>query len=422
MRISELKKNKIAVVAITLTGFLLFTVVYMFAIRRFFGPANNASDYREPYLEFLSQVYEEMDENYYMTVSRETYKEFLAEYKERILPQVEDRRGRVDEVAHLGAGLLVTRLRAPEDNFTNFIPPEKAKEYKEEIYSYADGIGIDGMKVDNVFLITQAEIRSGAYREGIRENDILLAVNNVPVEQLSEEEIRQMLYPPLDTEVDLVVAKVATQEVLEYTVTATQYYRQTVEEVPTPIDGLLYLRMATFNRSTEEDLKRILRDYGVDNIEFLILDVRDNPGGPPLAVHAISSIFLGPGRNLFYYTKKNVPEFGLVSPETELRYEGPMVVVVNEKSGSASELLAGTLQAYDRAIIAGPSRTAGFAFLKGLSDFEDGSTLAMITGWAHLFDGQPFSEKGVEPDLPVPEDVENVPVYVINQLSAVIAR
>lgn len=311
---------------------------------------------------------------------------------------------------------MVTRLRDEEDTFTNFIPPKEAEKYKEEIYSYESAIGIEGVKMNDVFVINHVEIRSPAYKEGIRVNDILLAIENIGIAELSEEEISALLRPPLEHELHLVVAKVEDQELKEYRITSEEYFTEALFKIPTPVEGVLYLKIDAFNKKTEEDLRRNLISYGLDNIRFLILDVRDNPGGPPLAVRSIASIFIGPGQNLFYYKKKNVPEFGLVSPEEDLFYTGPMAVVVNEKSGSASELLAGTLQEYNRAVIAGKSNTAGFAFLKGVSDFEDGSALAMITGWAYLFTGEELGKEGIRPDIIIPDEIENVPAFVVNQV------
>lgn len=368
----------------------------------------NIPEYYKPYLKLLKDVYETMDREYYKPVSYLTYKRYVEKYKKSVLSKLKITDRRVDQIAYIGAGLLVENLKAPEDKFSGFMPPKKAEEYSEQVYGYRYGIGIKGQLTEKGFVIQKVEKRSDAYQKGIRENDIIVKINNKDIKSLSLKEINNLLYPPLGELVNLDVFKPRIKKIISYRVECKEYFIETIEEIPTHIKGLYCLKIKSFNRKTHEDLKDYIKNFSHKGIKLLILDLRDNPGGPPLSVYEISGIFLSPGKKLFYYQKKNKPVFGLTSPTSEVVYKGPLIILINEKSGSASELLAGTLQAYKRATIVGKQHSAGFAFLKSTFKFGDGSMLTLITGDTYLFNDKRISIEGVQPDIIVPKKYDSL--------------
>jgi carboxyl-terminal processing protease len=198
--------------------------------------------------------------------------------------------------------------------------------------------------------------------------------------------------------------------------TCKEFFTETVENIPTGVPGISYFKINKFNRETAQDLKKYILEEGPENIDFMVLDIAGNPGGPPLAVVEIASIFLNPGDKLVYYRKKNQPEFGMVTPPSDVNYKGRLVIVVDEKSGSASEILAGSFKAHRRAILMGKSSTAGSANLKTSIRFDDGSMLALLTGQAFIFDGTPMGSSGISPDYFIPEEITDVKPFVLRQI------
>jgi len=365
-------------------------------------------DYFQPYLNLLRDVYEKMNESYFIPVSEQTYRSYVQRYKESVLRRLPAHTARVDAVAYRGAGLLVYALRAPYDTFTNFIPPQKTEEYKQEVYGYGQDIGITGSLTTKGFLIDHVEIRSDSYEQGIRDNDIIMRIEGRDVLALNEEEIAMLLAPQLGSSVSLAVFSRRQNKTIDYTILSKEYFKETVKNIPTNVKDIYCLKVERFNQKTSDDIKDYLREFKTQTIKGLVLDLRDNPGGPPLAVHELSGIFLPAQSKLFYYKKKNIDEFGLIAPSSEVSYDGPLIILVNKKSGSASELLAATFQAYQRALVMGKEPTAGQAFLKSKFDFEDGSMLVMITGFAYLFNGVQLGLDGVQPNITIPEDVDQV--------------
>ncbi len=402
-------------------NFLLFIIILALslllsqaAISGGILPKKNTPDYYKPYLDFLAKVYDTMDKNYYKPVSKEAYDEYIDKYKETVLSKLTEKDKKIDNIAYIGAGLLVNRLKNPQDKFTTFIPPKEAAEYEKKVYGYELGIGIKGNLTKDGYLISKVEIRSDAYAKDIRPEDLIIKINSIDVKTLDEKKIKDLLYPPLKTVVKLDIIKHGEKKSKLVEVVCAEYFNETVSNIPTNTKDIYCLKISSFNKKTSDDLKEYIAKFEKNGIKLLILDVRDNPGGPPLAVHELSGIFLPPNTRLFYYKKKDAPEAGLVAPKSDVHYGGPIVILVDKKSGSASEILAGTFKAYKRAIIIGKEPTAGMAFLKSTFKFDDGSMIAMITGNSYLFNGTELDLNGIQPNSIPPKEVEDLVSYVVD--------
>jgi len=92
------------------------------------------------------------------------------------------------------------------------------------------------------------------------------------------------------------------------------------------------------------------------------------------------------------------------------------MVIVDKKSGSSSELMAGILKEYKRAIIVGKEPTAGMSFLKGTKKFDDGSMLAMVTAVSYLYNGKPLGLNSITPNLLIPPKVDDQMEFILNEL------
>ena len=356
-----------------------------------------------------------MNQNYYQPVSKQVYNLYIDRYKESVLSKLPPAAHKIDKIAYIGAGLMVENLKNPDDEFSGFIPPKEAKEYSKKVYGYAEGIGITGNRTPEGYLIEDIEIRSDTYEQGIRAGDIILKIDEKKVTGLSDEELHNLLYPALGTIINLEILHPVKEKIAKYKVECKKFFKETVSDIPTKIPYVFCLKIEKFNKKTAEDLKRYLADFLKGKIELLIMDLRDNPGGPPLAVHELSGIFLEPKTKLFYYKKRKEIVAALTAPESEVQYQGPLAVLINKGSGSASELLAATFKEYGRALVCGKEKSAGFTFLKHAYDFDDGSMLTLITGFAYLASGTKLETEGVQPDYSVPEEASDILQFVLNK-------
>src|SRR6185503_7059480 len=181
-----------------------------------------------------------------------------------------------------------------------------------------------------------------------------------------------------------------------------EYFKQTVFMVPVDIPGVFCLQIKSFNRKTSEDMFRFLSLIEKQGKSGLIIDLRSNPGGPPLAAQEISSFFLPGGQEFAFFQKKGQDKALMKVPDIgeKYHYKGPIAILVNKESGSASELFSGILQKRKRAILVG-TNTAGRVMLKSMFDYDDGSMLLLVTARGHFWDGSVFDFGGLIPDVAI---------------------
>jgi len=355
----------------------------------------------------LERVYQTMDDHYYLPVSRQIYDQFVATYTADRLRALNEKTHQTEDFIHLGAGLLVNKLKNPSDRFSNFVPPAKTKAFKQEAYATVEDLGIEGRKIADRFEITKVQKHCKAFSKGIRTLDAILKINGKSVKLLPETDIAKQLQPPVGTKVILLVALKSSGLTQEITLTSQSYFKETVSPIPTDIQGVCILRIVHFNQKTMDDFGDEIAAFGPERIKLLVLDLRDNGGGPPLAAREILGYFLPPNDPLFAIFRKKQKPIMLTAPAKPTHYSGPVRILVNQKTGSAAEMFSGILQAKKIALLVG-QQTAGATYLKSMYDFDDGSTLFMITSLTFFYDRRLFPPNGIAPDIALPESEDGL--------------
>jgi carboxyl-terminal processing protease len=170
-----------------------------------------------------------------------------------------------------------------------------------------------------------------------------------------------------------------------------------------------YIRISTFQENTTKDLSEVLSRYesGTQPIEGMILDLRNNPGGLLNEAVKVSDLFLESG--LIVYTQGRIKEQNLKFYAHKNKTPQPysMVVLVNEGSASASEIVAGALQDHKRAIIMG-APTFGKGSVQTIIPLEDQSGLRLTTSLYYTPSGRSIQAKGIVPDIEMKEEKTSV--------------
>ena len=370
--------------------------------------AASRSDH-QMYRDFFKQVYETMQQNYYHPVAQEEYDRFLKTFEEKIYSQLMSEGKSNDYVRWRSAAYLVDSLKSKEDIFSAFYPPEPAKEYEQTVLGKKVDIGVEGKLTGEGFVLTQVEPRSDAYQKGLRVRDIIKKVDKQDVIGLTEEKVIELLTSFEGDTVEIVFLDVRNNMEQTVSIASGEYFKQTVFMTPVPVKGVYCLEIRRFNRKTAEDMYNYINFIHdqKDNIG-LILDLRGNPGGPPLAAREISSFFLPAGEEFAYFQRRDKPKAALDIPRISKRfhYKEPIVILVNEKSGSASELFSGIMQDRKRAVLMGQN-TAGQVFLKSMFNFDDQSMLLLVTARGYYPSGKVFNFSGVKPDRFVKKEEED---------------
>jgi carboxyl-terminal processing protease len=371
----------------------------------------------DEYVKFFTEVYQKMQENYYFPVTQENFQRFIVAFNTKIFPQLKNENKSSNYIRWRSAAYLVDFLKDPEDIFSAFMPPQAAKEYEEEVLGKRIDLGIEGTLVPQGYQVTKIEPRSDAFEKGLRERDVVLKIDGQEVVGLAPEKIQELLTPLEGAKVVLAYFDQARQVEAMLEVVSKEYFKQTVFMHPTKDPKIFYVQIQRFNRMTAEDLTRYMTYILQQGASGLILDLRGNPGGPPLAAREISAFFLTPREEFAYFQRKDKPRAVLDVPAIPERfhYQGDIVILVNKESGSASELFSGILQGRKRAVIMG-TNTAGQVFLKSMFYFSDDSMVLLVTARGFHPDGTVFSFQGVSPDQPVSNPEADLVNYATDYL------
>ncbi|MBF0486088.1 MAG: hypothetical protein HQL16_06210 [Candidatus Omnitrophica bacterium] len=353
----------------------------------------------EQYLKYFEEVYKVMGDHYYFDLKRSDFDRFLKAFDDKIYPSILLEKKSNDYIRWRSSAYLVDFLKQPDDIFSRFLPPKPAEKFAQEVYGQKLDLGIEGHLELPGFVVDFVEPRSDAYDKGLRENDLIARLDNDDLQAIGEAKTKEKLNPLVGTKVKIDYIDAMARKPHAIEVESREYFKQTIFQKPTGVKDVYCLQIQKFNQGTPEDMTRFLAVLAPKNPKGLVLDLRGNPGGPPLAARAISSFFLPNGQQLVYFEGQHRPRADLDIPVLPPAYhfDWPIVILVNKDTGSASELFSGVMQDRKRALIMG-ERTAGQVLLKSLFDLSDGSTLALVTARGHFPDGRPFPFDGVLPD------------------------
>lgn len=371
----------------------------------------------EDYLKFFEKVYETMDKNYYYPVSRQAYERFIVKFDKKIYSKLKTTGKSADFIKWRSAAYLVEAMKSPEDIFSAFMPPKFAEKYEKEALGKRIDLGIDGKLTSDGYLVNKVEIRSDAFEKGLREKDIIDKIDGQPVLALTDQKIADLLTPLENAKVVLEYRDNLKNQKHTIESVSKEYFKQLVFMVPVDVPGVYCMKIEHFNRMTGEDMTRLMDEILAYGDTSLIIDLRGNPGGPPLAAQEISGFFLTPKEEFTHFRWKNRRPAKLDVPQIpeKYQYRGDIAILVNEKSGSASELFSGIMQWRKRAVVIG-TNTAGQVFLKSMFNFDDKSMLLLVTARGHRPDGEVFSFDGVVPDIVKGQDENDLVNYAARYL------
>lgn len=266
------------------------------------------------------------------------------------------------------------------------------------------GLGIE-VGMDNGFVKVIAPIDdTPAQRAGVKAGDLIIRLNDAPVKGMTLNDAVKLMRGKPGTRIKLTIVrenedKPLTIEIVRDIIQVKSVRQRTLEP------GYGYIRVSHFQSHTYDDLEKAIGDLRKQNnrtgIKGIVLDLRNNPGGVLNAAVDISDAFLKSG--LIVYTEGRVSDASLkfnARPD-DLVDGAPMVVLVNNGSASAAEIVAGALQDHKRAIIMG-SKTFGKGSVQTILPMKNSnSALKLTTARYYTPNGRSIQAKGIEPDIKI---------------------
>jgi|AMZC01.1.fsa_nt_AMZC01004332.1_1 carboxyl-terminal processing protease len=297
-------------------------------------------------------------------------------------------------------GALHGLMAAVGDPHTDYMDPETYARVSEGMSGEYEGIGATvrtSQEYGGLELVTIME-GSPAQAAGLQAGDVIVEVDGEDVTGLSQNEIISRVRGPANTTVHLGIRRPGVAEILYFDVV-----RQRIH-VPSVVSRLLsdrqigYLRLNGFEDDTTAEMVAALKEMNANALRGLILDMRGNPGGYLTTAIQVASAFLREGNILIERSPDRTTEYPRVGEP--VAPDVPMVVLVDQGSASASELVAGALQDHHRAIVVGMP-TFGKGSVQRWYRLSNGGGIRITVSRWYTPNGRSVSEKGIQPDVQV---------------------
>ena len=291
------------------------------------------------------------------------------------------------------------------DRHSSYYPPPRYEEFQNDTKLQYFGIGVVIRKVEEGILIARVFPSGPAEVAGVRPGDFVAKVEKTSVTNLTLSQVSDLIKGEEGTTV-LVGLRDVVGDAREVEVTRGRIQMSSVDDVRVDSNGTGYLRLEQFTSRTGDELRVALADLEKDGVKRLILDLRDNSGGLLSAAVEVVSEFLEEGKLVVSIKgRNNYPERSYHSKPKGPSRSYPLVILINEGSASASEIVAGALGVSGRARLVG-EKTYGKGSVQTVFGLEDESGLRLTTAMYYLPDGSTIHESGIIPHVIVPCDAE----------------
>jgi len=240
------------------------------------------------------------------------------------------------------------------DPYTNYIPEDEVEDFRTLNTGQYGGIGAITREIGNRTVVTMLMEGYGAQRGGLKIGDEVLRIDDVELSKLSREESSQLMKGQIGTPVSLTIKRFGTEQPIRL-----EFKREKIKVSNVPFYGMVgkdvaYIQLTDFTPDAGKEVKNALTALKEQGAKSAIIDLRGNPGGLLIEAVNIANLFIPKGK-LVVSTKGKIPENNLnyETLNVPLDTEIPVAVLINRGSASASEIVAGTLQDYDRGVIIG---------------------------------------------------------------------
>jgi len=285
------------------------------------------------------------------------------------------------------------------DPHSTFMTPEVYKELEVETQGRFGGIGIEITILKDVLTVVSPIEDTPAFNAGVKSGDQIIKIDGKSTKDISIMEAVKKMRGPENTKVTITIMRENMAKPKDFVLTRAIIQVKSVK-VKTFDDNIGYIRIASFNEKTADDLRKALRDIGkkVRPMKGLVLDLRNDPGGLLTQAIEVSDMFLKAGVIVSTRGRTKNMETKAMARDDGNEITCPIVVLVNEGTASAAEIVAGALQDNGRALIIG-TKTFGKASVQTVIPLEDGSALKLTTARYYTPKGRSIQAEGIKPDI-----------------------
>ncbi len=271
------------------------------------------------------------------------------------------------------------------DPHSVFFDPDQFEQLKELEKSTRKGFGSVVSVLPGRVIVLQTLPGTPSAKSGMAAGDEILAVNGIALSQLDLEQLVGLLGESKQRPAELDVMRAGRH--LHFTLTPEEMQAPSVDRVFTLRPGVAYLRVGSFDAQTGEQIRDAIEKLGSPGLKGLVLDLRNNPGGLLPSALDTASLFLKPGLKILSVRGRSVEGKEITVPDSAKPYTFPVAVLINGRSASAAEIVAGALQDHDRATIVGEP-SFGKGLVESVFPLSAGAGMALTTAYYYTPSGR----------------------------------
>jgi carboxyl-terminal processing protease len=265
------------------------------------------------------------------------------------------------------------------DPHSSFFDPKQYAQMRERQTGTYFGLGISIQVIDGDIHVMSLFEGSPAYKSGIRRGDVIARIKGEDTKNWTSDQAVKQLKGPKGTKVNISIRRPGYDKLIDMDVERDEVNIVTVRGVFMIDAQTGYIKLGDFSETSDKEVGDALEKLKAQGMKRLVFDLRDNPGGPLDQAIRIANRFLPKGE-MIVYTRGRVPNADQDYRGTdEPDFTGPMMVLTSRNSASASEIVSGSLQDHDRALVVGET-TFGKALVQSVYKISEGAGLALTTG------------------------------------------
>lgn len=289
------------------------------------------------------------------------------------------------------------------DPHTNFMAPEIFKDFESETSGEFGGLGIEISVQNGILTIISPIEDTPAWEAGIKAGDKVIAVDGHSTKGLSLVEASQLMRGKKGSKTTLSIVRDNEEKPRDITITRGNVKIHSVKYTDMN-DGYAYVKITSFIENTGKDLEKVLTDHEKKHktIRGVIIDLRRNPGGLLDQAVKVSDLFIPEGKIVSTIGREKGKEEIVYASKKAHFINFPLIVLMNEYSASASEIVAGALQDNKRAIIMG-EKSFGKGSVQSVVKLGDGSGLKLTVARYYTPSGRSIQSEGIMPDIEIEE-------------------
>ena len=294
------------------------------------------------------------------------------------------------------------------DPYSAYMSPKSFEGMQTDTKGEFGGLGIEIGMESGVVKVISPIADTPAANAGIKSGDYIVKINDVQVQGKSLTEAVELMRGPIGSEINLTVRRVNVKKSLNFKIKRAVIEVKSVEaKIIGERKKIGYLRLKSFNENSDKQLFKSIKGFERNNkLNGYILDLRNNPGGLLNQAISITDFFLDDGEIVSTKGRKISETRRFFSKKGDGINGKPLIVIINNGSASASEIVSGALKDHKRAIILGES-TYGKGSVQSIIPLKNGGGIRLTISKYYLPSGKSISKVGVLPDIFVEETGDN---------------